>query len=181
MQIICRIFFTGSSSSSQLLERLIFRKHYSQLTTLLFQTNLTPHLVTEGVLVPLDVGDISSAATAAKKAELVLLKIAGSLDAHFPNSFHKLIKVMKTYGNDDLKQLAIIMENESFAAKDASIGKLIYGGYRRLYVILAFVCRGIGRYLTNGKAEDQKKVESVTALLESLTALLEHLDLFSDM
>ena len=135
------LFFIGiSSSDSQLLERLIFRKHYSQLTTLLFQTNLTPHLVTEGVLVPLDVGDISSAATAAKKAELVLLKIAGSLDAHFPNSFHKLIKVMKTYGNDDLKQLAIIMENEGYAAKDAITGKLIYGGYRRLYVILVLVC-----------------------------------------
>ena len=36
-------------------------------------------------------------------------------------------------------------------------------------------------WLPSGKAEDQKKVTSVTALLESLTALLEYLDLFSDI
>jgi len=94
-------------------------------------------MVKNGILVLSDVQDVNSAATSMKKAELVLTKIAGSLDACISEPFYKLITVMKSYGNDALKQLATIMERESStnstttttsaaatAAVDASTGKI---------------------------------------------------------
>ncbi|XP_065903585.1 putative leucine-rich repeat-containing protein DDB_G0290503 isoform X3 [Dysidea avara] len=112
----------GSNSNTQIRQHNIFTKHYGKLTTLLFQANLTPHLIAEGVLVPADEEEINFASSSAKKAQIVLLKIAGSLDARLPEPFYKLITVMKSHGNNALKQLATVIENEivdSSTADDA--------------------------------------------------------------
>jgi len=101
--------FVGSDSPHPM-EYQIFINHYRQLTKLLFQTNLTPHLVTEGVIVISDEEEINSANTLRTKAQLVLSKISAALESGFTESFYKLLKIMKSYGNNDLKQLATLIE-----------------------------------------------------------------------
>jgi len=48
--------------------------------------------------------------TSSKKAQFVLQKISASLRCGLSQSFYKLISIMKSHGNSDLKQLAVMMD-----------------------------------------------------------------------
>jgi len=99
-------------ADAQPLEIHVFTKHYSQLTYLLFQENLAPHLISEKIILPSVEEELNSATTSVKKAQIVLLKVFLSLQSGFTESFHKLLKVMKTYGSNDLQKLTSMIESE---------------------------------------------------------------------
>ena len=85
-----------------------------------------PYLISEGVLVPADQQEISSAATFGKKAQVVLGKISATLDARFTEPFYKLITVMKSHGNNALQKLASIIEDEIANLSTANDARKFY-------------------------------------------------------
>ena len=111
-QHVLSVVIIGRSSGTQFVECRIFRNHYDQLTNLLFQTNLTPHLVKEEIVLSSDEEELSYISTSAKKAQFILQKISASLQSGFSQSYYKLLNIMKSHGNNDVKQLAAMMESE---------------------------------------------------------------------
>ena len=99
------------------LEYKIFKDHYHGLTKLLFNTNLTPHLIQEGVIAPADQEQLSAINTSTGKAEMVLPKITSGLEAGLTESFYKMLEIMKSYGNRDAQQLSITIEHEIAVSK----------------------------------------------------------------
>jgi len=89
----------------------VFIKYLSGLTKMLFNTNLTPHLIQEGVIVPMDQEEFSTH-TSTKKAEVVLSKVSCALESGLTESFYKILKLMKYYGNLDAQQLSTTIEHE---------------------------------------------------------------------
>ena len=107
---INRIFHIYTECTcTQLLEHRMFRKHYGQLTDCLSQADILPYLIAAGFLTPVDQEEIDGASTTTRKAQIVRMKIASTLNA-LP--FNKLIKVMKCHGNRALQKLAFTMEND---------------------------------------------------------------------
>ena len=98
-------------------EYVVFKNHYHGLTKLLFNTNLTPHLIQEGVIAPADHEKLSAINTSTEKAEVVLPKITSGLEAGLTESFYKMLEIMKCYGNRDAQQLSITIENEIAVSK----------------------------------------------------------------
>ena len=89
----------------------VFTKHFNGLTKMLFNTNLIPHLIQEGVIVPMEHEELSTH-TSTKKAEVVLSKVSGALESGLTESFYKILKLMKYYGNLDAQQLSTTIEHE---------------------------------------------------------------------
>ena len=110
----------GQSLVTQLVECRVLTNHYYQLTNMLFQTNLIPHLVKEEIILPLDEEELSSISTSTKKAQFVLQKISAALQSGFSQSYYKLLNIMKSHGNCDLKQLAAMMESEDAKSSTTS-------------------------------------------------------------
>ena len=98
-------------------EYKIFKDHYHGLTKLLFNTNLTPYLIQEGVIAPADQEKLSAINTSSGKAEMVLPKITSGLEAGLTESFYKMLEIMKSYGNRDAQQLSVAMEYEIAVSK----------------------------------------------------------------
>ena len=99
-------------------EYKIFKDHYHGLTKLLFNTNLTPHLIQEGIIAPADQEKLSAIDTSAGKAEMVLPKITSALEAGITDSFYKMLGIMRSYGNHDAQQLSITMKHEIAGSKN---------------------------------------------------------------
>ena len=122
-----------SISSSPPPEFHVFKKHYKSLAIMLFNTNLTPHLIQEGVIVPMDQEELSTLSST-KKAENVLLKVSAALESGLTESFHKILNLMKSYGNRDAQQLSTAIENEVSTGSQSNTGlcycyKLIYNQF----------------------------------------------------
>lgn len=90
----------------------VFKKHYNDLTKMLFCTNLTPHMIQEGVILPLDQEEIKAVTTSSGKAEIVLQKVSFALEAGISESFYRILEIMKSFGNHDAQQLSITIEHE---------------------------------------------------------------------
>ena len=123
----------GQSPVTQLVECRVLTNHYCQLTNMLFQTNLIPHLVKEEIILPSDEEELSSISTSTKKAQFVLQKISAALQSGFSQSYYKLLNIMKSYGNCDLKQLAAMMESEE-AKSSATSNAGLYNAYISYYI-----------------------------------------------
>ena len=79
---------------------------------MLFNTNLTPHLIEEGVIALTDHEAVNAIPTSAGKAEFVLPKITSALTTGETGSFYKILEIMKCHGNHDAQQLSTDIENE---------------------------------------------------------------------
>ena len=90
----------------------VFQQHYNGLSKMLFNTNLTPHLIQEGVIVVMDQDELNAIPTNAGKAAFVLLKVASALETGEAGSFYKILEIMKCHGNRDAQQLCTDIENE---------------------------------------------------------------------
>ena len=42
----------------------------------------------------------------------MLLKVSSALETGFPESFHKILEIMKSFGNRDAQQLSSVIEHE---------------------------------------------------------------------
>ena len=83
-----------------------FRQHYSGLTRMLFNTNLTPHLIQEGVIALLDQDELNAIPTSVGKASFVLPKVSSALETGETGSFYKILEIMKYHGNHAAQQLS---------------------------------------------------------------------------
>ena len=90
----------------------IFRQHYSGLTTMLFNTNLTPYLIQEGVIALTDQEELNAIATSSGKAAFVLPKITSALKTDNTESFYKILEIMKCHGNHAAQQLSDTIASE---------------------------------------------------------------------
>ena len=90
----------------------IFKKHYFDLTKLLYLTDLTAQLIQAGVLVPENHQNIDTKDTMEKKATFVLEKVQNALETGFTESFYKMLQIMKYYGSDATQSLSVTIECE---------------------------------------------------------------------
>ena len=90
----------------------VFRQHYSGLTTTLFNTNLTPHLIEEGVIALTDQEELNAIATSSGKSSFVLPKVTSALKAGETESFYKILEIMKYHGNHAAQQLSDTIASE---------------------------------------------------------------------
>ena len=93
-------------------ELKVFQQHYSGLTTILFNTNLTPHLIQEGVIALTDQEELDAKPTSSGKASFVLPKVTSALKAGETESFYKILEIMKCYGNHAAQQLSDTIASE---------------------------------------------------------------------
>ena len=93
-------------------EYSVFKDHYYGLTKLLFNTNLTPHLIQEGVIAPTDHEKLNAIDTSTGKAEMVLPIVTSGLEAGITESFYKMLDIMESYGNSDAQQLSIAIKRK---------------------------------------------------------------------
>jgi len=96
---------------------------------MMFQTNLTPQLVKEEIILPSDEEELSSISTSTKKAQFVLQKISASLQSGFSQSYYKLLNIIKSHGNCDLKQLVAVMESEKLKSSTSRLSDVVHGLY----------------------------------------------------
>ena len=73
---------------------------------MLFNTNLTPYLIEEEVIVLADLEELSAIPTSSKNAESVLLKVSSALETGETKPFYKILKIMKCYGSHAAQQLS---------------------------------------------------------------------------
>ena len=90
----------------------VFKKNYPKLIDMLFITNLTPHLIQEKIITPVDQEILVTLPTNHDKADFVLAKISFALRNGLTGSFYKMLEIMKFYGNRDVKRLATDIEFE---------------------------------------------------------------------
>ena len=93
-------------------ELAVFQRHFNGLTRILFNTNLTPHLIAEGVIALADQEELNAKPTSSGKASFVLPKISSALAAGETGSFYKMLDIMKCHGNHDAQQLSTTITNE---------------------------------------------------------------------
>ena len=89
-------------------EKEVFNTFYAKLGKILpVVDNIYNMLVPEGILVPGDIQEINSFPRSEHKAFVVLQKISSSLQAGKTDSFYRLLKVMDTSLNNDVKDLVV--------------------------------------------------------------------------
>ena len=79
---------------------------------MLFNTNLTPYLIQEGVISYRDHEDINAISTSIGKAAFVLQKVSSVLETGEPGPFLKILEIMKFHGNSAAQQLSTTIEYE---------------------------------------------------------------------
>ena len=100
----------------------VFIQNYNSLTKMLFNTNLTPHLIQEEVIVPRDHEELNAIPTSAGKAEFVLQKVSSALETGETGSFQKILEIMKFHGNGAAQKLSTTIEYEiAGSQKDAGL------------------------------------------------------------
>ena len=77
---------------------------------MLFNTNITPHLVQEKIIDLEHQQKISAAVTNIEKARIVLQIVSAALENGYTNSFYKILEIMKNHGNSDTKELSTDIE-----------------------------------------------------------------------
>ena len=90
----------------------VFIQNYNSLTKMLFNTNLTPHLIQEEVIVPRDHEELDAIPTSSGKAEFVLQKVSSALETGVTRSFQKVLEIMRLHGNSAAQQLSTTIEYE---------------------------------------------------------------------
>ena len=99
--LIDRIHASGSH-----VEEEVFKCFYAKLVKVLpVVDNIYTKLVPEGILDPDDIEEINHMPRSDRKASIVLRKISSSLQAGKTDSFYRLLEVMETSLNDDVKAL----------------------------------------------------------------------------
>ena len=93
-------------------ELKVFQDHFIGLSGMLFNTNLTPHLIKEGVIALTDQEELDALPTSSRKAAFVLPKITSALMTGKTESFYKILEIMKCYGNHDAQQLSDTIARE---------------------------------------------------------------------
>ena len=83
----------------------MFGSFYDKLVNILPVDNIHHKLVPVGILTTGDIQEISHMARSESKAAFILQKIDSLLQAGTTDSFYKLLKVMETSLNDDVKGL----------------------------------------------------------------------------
>ena len=79
---------------------------------MLFNTNLTPHLIQEGVIALSDQDELNAITTSSRKAAFVLPKVTSALETGETGSFYKILEIMKCHGNRDAQQLSDTIASE---------------------------------------------------------------------
>ena len=79
---------------------------------MLFNTNLTPYLIEEGVVALTDQEELDALPTSFKKASFVLPKITSALKTGETKPFYKTLEIMKCHGNHAAQQLSDTIASE---------------------------------------------------------------------
>ena len=97
---------------------------------MLFNTNLTPHLIEEGVIALTDQEELDAIPTSSRKAAFVLPKVTSALTTGETKPFYKILEIMKCHGNHAAQQLSDTIASE------------IPGPRRGMYVKIIHRCCG---------------------------------------
>ena len=95
-----------SHTGNELPENGVFIEHYSQLVTALSSADLSQHFVSSSVITIADHHKIRSQSDPQDKAVTLLKPIAVALETGYSPSFYKMLKIMKTHGNESVRALA---------------------------------------------------------------------------
>ena len=109
LMVLLYILFTVEDAIPEL---AVFKRHFNGLTKILFSTNLTPHLIQEGVIALADQEELDAKPTSSGKAAFVLPKVSSALAAGETGSFYRMLEVMKCHGNHDAQQLSNAIASE---------------------------------------------------------------------
>ena len=93
-------------------EYSVFHDHFAALTALLFNKNISQHLVQARIITIEDEQTIASLTTDIEKAKYVLIKIPFQLQAGYATSFIKILELMKEHGNDPMQQLSATIQDK---------------------------------------------------------------------
>ena len=96
----------------------VFKDYYEKLVCVLPTSNISPQLVSEGIITIDDKEEITSMTRSDDKASFVLRFIAKSLQAGITNSFNVLLGIMEKYGGD-----VSILANDIKIALDKCLGR----------------------------------------------------------
>ena len=89
-------------------EKDVFTRHYSSLcNTLTDIRNLLPYFVQEKIINASDIEEITALSTNSEKVVTLLSHISGPLTAGDVKGFHEMLTIMKEYGNQSTKNLAV--------------------------------------------------------------------------
>ena len=93
-------------------ELKVFQNHFTGLTKMLYNTNLTPHLIKEGVVALTDQEELDALPTSSRKASFVLPKVTSALTAGETKPFYKILEIMKCHDNHAAQQLSDTIASE---------------------------------------------------------------------
>ena len=99
-----------------------FLAHYGNLVTTLSLSNadLSPHFVSNGIITMADHYAINKS-DPSEQAKNLLKPIAAALKIGYLPSFYKMLKIMKTYGNEALRELADKI-SQSDGVRESTLG-----------------------------------------------------------
>jgi len=88
----------------------VFKDHYAALKNILSAQNLSQYFVSAGLIGFQDEEEICAASTSAKKATILLQRIASPLESGHSFYFHKMLEIMDAHGNIATRDLAKKMQ-----------------------------------------------------------------------
>ena len=95
-----------SHAGNELPEKRVFTDYYSDLVTALSSADLSEHFVSSSVITIADHHTICSHNDPHDKAVTLLKFIAAAVNTGYSPSFYKMLKIMKTHGNEVMRTLA---------------------------------------------------------------------------
>ena len=79
---------------------------------MLFIVDLTPYFVQEKIITYDHQDELGAFTTAQKKSEFVLLKMQSALQVGLAAPFHKMLEIMKNFGNGAVQEFATKIEQK---------------------------------------------------------------------
>ena len=105
--ILCFTFLLTAAPPT---EFKVFKDHYSALKNILSAQNLSQYFVSANLISFQDEEEICAASTSAKKATILLQRIASPLESGHSFYFHKMLEIMDAHGNIATRDLAHKMQ-----------------------------------------------------------------------
>jgi len=99
-----------SSADAPPAEFRVFQKYYGSLKSILSAQNLSQYFVSANLITFQDKEEICAAATSAKRAAILLQRIASPLQGGHSFYFHKMLEIMEGHGNIATRELAHKMQ-----------------------------------------------------------------------
>lgn len=81
-------------------ELKVYKDYYSRLANILCISNITPELLSAGIIDFNEGEAISAKSTSKEKNEFILLKIGNQLESNATESFRSLLNIMKKHGGE---------------------------------------------------------------------------------